>query len=118
MRSSADFTVVVRRGMRVRRGSLVLHQLEALEDRSGAPRLDPLVGLVVGKSVGNSVVRHRVARRLRAQLSARVAVLPPTSATVVRALPEAALADSAQLGRDLDSALGKLARSSALGAAR
>lgn len=69
----------------------------------------PLVGLVVGRSVGGSVVRHRVSRRLRAQLAERVDALEAGTGVVVRALPEAASADSAQLGRDLDAALARLA---------
>lgn len=68
-----------------------------------------LVGLVVGRAVGGSVVRHRVSRRLRAQLAQRLALLAPGSATVVRALPAAAEADSAALGRDLDAALRRVA---------
>jgi len=67
-----------------------------------------IVGFVVGKSVGGSVVRHRVTRRLRAVCADRIALMPPGSGTVIRALPEAADATSAQLGRDLDLALAKV----------
>jgi ribonuclease P protein component len=101
MRRSSDFAAVVRRGGSVRRGCVIVHQLDGMTDVS-------IVGLVVGKSVGNSVVRHAVSRRLRAQLAARLPELPATSATVVRALPPAATADSAELGRDLDAAFAKL----------
>lgn len=83
-----------------------MHQKLAMT--SGAP----IVGLVVGKSVGGSVVRHRVSRRLRAQLAGRIDRLPAGSATVVRALPGAAEASSADLGRDLDSAIAKVTASS------
>lgn len=103
MRRSADFSVVVRSGTRARRGCLVVHQRTQLTTGG------PLVGLVVGRSVGNSVVRHRVSRRLRAQLADRVDTLPIGSGVVVRALPEAAGADSATIARDLDAALSKLA---------
>jgi ribonuclease P protein component len=68
----------------------------------------PVIGLVVGRTVGPSVVRHRVSRRLRAQLTARLHLLAPSSAIVVRALPEAADADSVKLGDDLDAALARL----------
>jgi ribonuclease P protein component len=102
MRRPADFTVVVRSGIRARRGSVVVHQVRDLVD--GAAR----VGLVVGKGVGGSVVRHRVSRRLRAQLAQRLPALPAGSGTVVRALPEAAAATSRQLGSDLDRALSRL----------
>lgn len=104
MRRSSDFAGVIRSGSRARRGALVVHYRSELRD--GAP----LVGLVVGKSVGGSVVRHRVSRRLRAQLAQRLAALPPGSATVVRALPEAGMADSAHLGHDLDAALTRVVR--------
>lgn len=66
------------------------------------------VGLIVGKKVGGSVVRHQVSRRLRAQLSTRLNAVPAGSSVVVRALPEAADASSAELGQDLDAALRRL----------
>ena len=70
----------------------------------------PTGGLIVSRAVGNSVVRHRVARRLRAQMADRIPQLAPGSRTVVRALPPAAQASSAQLGADLGHALTSLAR--------
>lgn len=81
-----------------------MHQQRGLH--VGAPAA---VGFVVSKAVGGSVVRHRVTRRLRAQVFARLERLPSGSGTVVRALPAAADADSAALGRDLDRALERLA---------
>jgi ribonuclease P protein component len=104
MRRSTDFASVVDGGDRARSGRLVVHQLP------GSTAAAPLVGLVVGKTVGGSVVRHRVSRRLRAQLAARLDRLPAGSATVVRALPQSAAADSAQLGADLDAALARVGR--------
>lgn len=65
----------------------------------------PRVGFVVSKAVGGSVVRHRVARRLRHVMRDRLGQLPPGTRLVVRALPKAAAADSAQLGADVDRAL-------------
>lgn len=62
------------------------------------------VGLVVSKQVGNSVVRHRVARRLRGVLAQRVSDWPGGRLIVVRALPAAATATSAELAVDLDRA--------------
>jgi len=102
MRRSADFAAVVRTGARSRRGSLVVHQVADLTDGP------VIVGLVVGRSVGGSVVRHRVSRRLRAQLAGRLHLLPAGSGTVVRALPPAATATSAEFGRDLDAAITRL----------
>ena len=73
---------------------------------------DPLpvarAGFVVGRSVGGSVVRHRTVRRLRPLVRDRLGLLPAGSLLVVRALPPAADADSATLGRDLDGALDRL----------
>ncbi len=107
MRRSTDFSAVVRSGDRVRRGCLVVHLAPSLH---GTPDAPPLVGLVVGRAVGGSVVRHRVSRRLRAQLAQRLDRLPSGSGTVVRALPGAGEAGSAQLGADIDSALDRLRR--------
>jgi ribonuclease P protein component len=103
MRRSTDFASVVRGGVRVRGGSLVVHH------RPNLGAHPALVGLVVGKTVGGSVVRHRVSRRLRAQLAQRLDQLPPGSGTVVRALPDSAEATSAELGRCLDKAFDRLA---------
>ena len=103
MRRSRDFASVVRDGARARGGAVIVHHKR---EHSAGP---PLVGLVVGKTVGGSVQRHRVARRLRAQLAQRLAALPPGSATVVRALPAASEAASAELGAGLDYAIGRLA---------
>jgi ribonuclease P protein component len=105
MRRSTDFALVLRSGVRARRGHVVVHQCPAIHEGAAT------VGLVVSRAVGGSVVRHRVARQLRAQLSARVPDLAAGSGTVVRALPSAATASSAELGADLDAAFSRLARS-------
>jgi ribonuclease P protein component len=81
----------------------VIHQLRDAHD--GAPAV---VGFVVSKAVGGSVVRHRVTRQLRHLVAARLATLPAGSATVVRALPDAAGASSTALDADLGSALERL----------
>ena len=110
MRLSADFAATVRDGVRSRSGVVVVHRLLGADAESADPAL---VGLVVGRGVGNSVVRHRVSRRLRAQLTVRLDAFAPGTRTVVRALPDAGAVDSHRLGRQLDTALGGLARSSA-----
>jgi ribonuclease P protein component len=66
------------------------------------------VGFVVSKAVGNSVVRHRVSRKLRHVVRDRLDALPAGTSLVVRALPAAAEASSAELADDLDSALRRL----------
>lgn len=72
----------------------------------------PRAGFVVSKAVGNAVVRHRVARRLRHLVAARLPQLPSGARLVVRALAPAATATSAELGLDLDAALGSTLRRS------
>ena len=102
LRRRAEFSDVVRRGRRASRPLLTVHLLQTDDDAVRA-------GLVVSKAVGGSVVRTRVSRRLRHQLRDVVPGLPAGCRVVVRAAPAAATADSAALGADLRSALGKLA---------
>ncbi|MGE3286421.1 MAG: ribonuclease P protein component [Pseudonocardia sp.] len=93
-----EFASVIRRGRRGGRDRLVVHL-----DTGGTP--PPRAGFVVSRAVGGSVVRHRVARRLRHLVAARLDGLPPSTRIVVRALPPAAAASSAELAADLDAAL-------------
>jgi ribonuclease P protein component len=102
MRASSDFATAIRSGRRARCGGLVVYLQPGTREQT-------VVGLVVGKAVGASVVRHAVSRRLRAQLAQRLESVPVGAQLVVRALPEAAKASSASLGRDLDKALVRLA---------
>ena len=117
LHTSEQFAAVVRRGSRSAAPRLVVHLLS--EHRPGPPA-DPRVGFVVSGKVGNAVVRHRITRRLRALVRPRLAELPPGTDVVVRAMPAAAAASSAELGVDLASALaGALRRARrAPGAAR
>ena len=94
-----EFVAVLRRGLRSGRTRLVVHMHRPAAD--GGPR----AGLVVSKAVGGSVVRHRVSRRLRHLLAPRLRELPAGAMLVVRALPPAADATSAELGDDLDSGI-------------
>ena len=132
LRRREDFSLVVRRGRRAGRATLVAHYLppdlssppDAARAGGGdpygaagpaeaggaapAPAGTPRAGFVVGRAVGGSVVRHRVVRRLRHLVRDRLDRLQPGSRLVVRALPAAAAADSAALGADLDAALAHL----------
>jgi ribonuclease P protein component len=101
LRRSDEFRAVIRGGGRAGRRRLVLHVLTGTGGRTRA-------GFVVSKAVGNSVVRHRVLRRLRHLVSSRLGTLPAGTALVIRALPAAAAATSAELGADLDAALRRL----------
>jgi ribonuclease P protein component len=102
LRRSDEFGATVRRGRRCGQRSLVVHLL------SGDGPAPGRVGFVVSKSVGGSVVRHATVRRLRAQVQQRLDRVPVGALMVVRALPSAASADSAELGRQLDAALDRL----------
>ena len=106
LRRREDFTLAVRRGTRTGRDSLVVHYLSP--ELAGVAAPTARVGFVVGRAVGNSVIRHRTVRRLRHLVRDRLDRLPAGSILVVRALPPAAEADSAGLGRDLDAALTRL----------
>lgn len=118
LRRAEDFREVMRKGARAGRRRLVVHamkpeNLPATGSTQPAPRAAPeksvvRAGFVVSKAVGNSVVRHRVTRRLRHLVAARLGTLPPGATLVVRALPPAATASSADLGADLDGALKRL----------
>jgi ribonuclease P protein component len=119
LRTSREFSQVVRGGRRAGRPLLTVH-LDTVDtvddtfDTMDDPVNDavaPVAGLVVSKAVGGSVVRHRVARRLRHLLATRLPSLPAGTRLVVRAAPAAATATSADLGADLDRALARLVRS-------
>ncbi|MEU1984706.1 ribonuclease P protein component [Nocardia sp. NPDC019395] len=108
----ADFSRTVRRGRRAGKRDLVVHAHVDCPDpvdtgvrvRFGGPRF----GLIVSKAVGPAVVRHRVARRLRHICAELTADISAEVDIVIRALPGAAGADSAELRRQLNSGLRKL----------
>jgi ribonuclease P protein component len=99
--SAQEFAAVIRRGRRAGTRTLVVHLVRG----GGSPTVSTRVGLVVGKAIGNAVTRNQVKRRLRHLLRERLAALPGGSMLVVRALPPAGSASSAELGTELDSAL-------------
>jgi ribonuclease P protein component len=101
---SEDFRLVTRQGRRVGGPRLVVHVLA----RADGEMVQTKVGFVVSKAVGNSVTRHRVARRLRHVVRDRLGTLPAGSTLIVRALPSAADASSAEFRQDFDAALRRL----------
>jgi ribonuclease P protein component len=104
---SEDFRLVTRQGRRAGGPRIVVHALNTAQSVAD-PQAGPKVGFVVSKAVGNSVVRHRVARRLRHVVRDRLGTLPAGSALIVRALPSAAEASSADFRQDFDAALRRL----------
>jgi ribonuclease P protein component len=103
LRASGDFTLIQRRGTRISRPTFILSALLR-------PDCATRFGLSVGKGVGNSVVRHSVSRKLRHVAAHHLAHLPTGTQVVVRALPQAAGASSAELEADLVQALADLER--------
>lgn len=110
----ADFRATIRGGRRAGRRTLVLHlrrvratdvDADAGPARWGGPR----VGLVVSKKVGDAVTRHAVSRRLRHVMLGLAGEIGDDADIVIRALPAAAHASSAELEGDIRSALAKLA---------
>ncbi|ADP85170.1 ribonuclease P protein component [Pseudofrankia inefficax] len=94
--SRAEHAQVGRGGRRFSCHPLVVHALRT--DDSGPAR----AGFVVSRKVGAAVTRNQVRRRLREQTRSRLASVPAGTLLVIRALPAAAEASSAELGLALD----------------
>jgi len=104
LRRSAEFSRVVRRGVRATTPTVVLHALWRTDNEPTR------VGFVVGRSVGDAVRRNRVKRQLRHLVHDRLAVLPAHASVVVRTNRAAADADAATLTAALDQCLDTLSR--------
>jgi ribonuclease P protein component len=106
LRRRDEFVATLRAGRRRTggrpKGLVVAHVAAPPVEVPGSP---VRAGLVVSRAVGDAVVRNTVKRRLRHLLAARLGSLPAGSRVVVRALPPAAKATSAELGAALDDAL-------------
>ena len=116
MKRGDEFARAIRGGRRAGRPTLIAHlwaaDRDAVEPSVAEARTGPSrAGFVVSKAVGPAVTRNRVKRRLRHLVAQRLASLPDGAVLVVRALPPAATAATAELARDLDSALNRLGRS-------
>ena len=101
---SAEFSQIVRRGIRSGRPLVAVHLLLPM-DQGAAQEQPSAAGLVVGKAVGCAVLRHRTSRRLRHLLQASLDDLPPGTRLVVRAQGGAGAASTAALRLDLEAAL-------------
>jgi ribonuclease P protein component len=122
LRRRTDFAAAIRQGRRAGRGTVAVHLYRArqpghpAQDRtatdqtSSGPGVPPRAGFIVPRTVGGAVVRNTVRRRLQHLVREHLAVLPPGSMLVIRALPAAAGAPSARLGADLAAALRAVAR--------
>ena len=109
--SSDAIGETIRRGVRARRGGIVVHVLVPPPpdpSHPQPPRGPARAAFAVGKSVGDSTDRHRVVRRLRAVLPPMLDALPAGTRLVVRGLPESVESSSAQLRRDLGEALSRV----------
>lgn len=105
LHTPAEFSAVVRGGVRVGGRRLVVH---LRRDPAGAgANSRARAGFVVSSKVGNAVVRHRLTRQLRPLVRERLGGLPAGTDVVVRVLPEAAGAASRDLAVDLDDALAR-----------
>lgn len=102
LRRSKDFAHTVRRGRRSSRGSVMVHLTLPAEVELTQPAK---AGFVVSRAVGGAVVRNKVKRRLRHLVAERLHRLPPGSTVVIRALPDAGVAEYPQIALDLDKAL-------------
>jgi ribonuclease P protein component len=126
MRSSKDFRLTTRRGVRASRATLVVHAANLADARASLSNgaeistrdAGPRIGFVVSGALGNAVTRNRVKRRLRHLAAAQVAdtpggigpggigpsrIGPGRIGIVVRALPRA-VSDPAELRSDFGSA--------------
>jgi ribonuclease P protein component len=99
---SSSFRRAVRSGRRSGSRTLVVHLWAPTGTAAADP---PLVGFVVSRAVGNAVTRNQVKRRLRHLAREHVSSLPGAAVLVVRALPAAASASSAELRTDLERSL-------------
>lgn len=103
-----EFSRTVRRGHRIGRRDLVVHCYFGTHTGTpGVAATGPRFGLIVSKAVGNAVIRHRVARRLRHICAPLAAKIPAGTDVVIRALPGAADAASAELARQIEAGLHK-----------
>ena len=90
-------------------------QTDASDRPASGPEAAPVrVGFVVSAAVGPAVVRNRVRRRLRHLAAAHLGRFPDGTLLVLRALPAAAAATSAQLSADLTAVLERLVDATAL----
>ncbi len=95
----ADYRSVVRGGSRCAGPSTVTYVVTTAEDRS------PRFGFIVSKQVGNAVTRNTVRRRLKAVCAEVLPGVRVGADVVIRALPNSAIVDYAQLRDEVSRCL-------------
>lgn len=105
---SADFALVMRRGIRAARGPIAVHVMTRTADRLG--QIPPRCGFIVSKAVGNSVIRHATTRRLRHLCHDYYSQFPSGALVVVRAKPTITEVTFTDLNRYFAHILEKLLR--------
>jgi ribonuclease P protein component len=98
MRSSVEFTLAVKSGVRSAQPDIVVHARRASAPAAGEAAQ---VGLIVTKAVGGAVDRHRVARRLRHAARSVMTEFNPADRVVIRALPSSCEASVSRLEQQL-----------------
>lgn len=123
---SSDFRRVVRTGVKVNYGRVVVYAARQDSDKERAAHVarfaphtqtsgnPPRVGLIVSKAVGNAVVRHQLSRRLRHTCRELIPSMPSGVDIVIRALPGAQLVPSRCLENWLAECLHRIAAKPAL----
>jgi len=99
--SSPKIAATLKNGRRYASRSLVLHVLTV-------PNEEIRVAFAVSKKVGNSVVRHKVTRKLRQCVAQNIGLIPPGVQIVVRALPESAGLNFAQINEEFVATIKKI----------
>ena len=123
---SSDFRRVVRTGVKVTCGHVVVYAARQDNDKelaasvtgshphSATSENPPRVGLIVSKAVGNAVARHQLSRRLRHTCRELLPTIPNNVDIVIRALPGSQFVPSACLEKWLTEAFRRLATKPAL----
>ena len=118
---SSDFRRVVRTGVKVTCGHVVVYAARQDNDKelaasvtgshphSATSENPPRVGLIVSKAVGNAVARHQLSRRLRHTCRELLPTIPNNVDIVIRALPGSQFVPSACLEKWLTEAFRRLA---------
>ncbi|MBA3618797.1 MAG: ribonuclease P protein component [Acidothermales bacterium] len=115
LRRRNEFHAALHGGQRAGRRTMTVH-VRPPQPADISPSAEPVTattllparaGFVVGRAVGGAVARNLVRRRLRHLVRQRMHRLPAGTLLVIRALPPSTSMSFAQLGAELDMALGR-----------